>query len=50
LDFLKQQKDFRIVLINTSGLDFVGQEEDYSKIKELMEHEWLPGTHVIERQ
>jgi deoxyadenosine/deoxycytidine kinase len=50
LDFLKQQKDFRIVLINTSGLDFVGQEEDYSKIKVLMEREWLPGMHVIERQ
>ncbi len=47
LDFLRQQSDLRILLIDTNGLDFVNREEDYAWIKSLISKEYSVGIHTI---
>lgn len=47
LEFIKQQKDMRILILDTNPLDFVNRSEDYEKILEHL-HEDLPlGVHRI---
>lgn len=36
LNFLKQQQDLRIVVIDSSGLDFVNNYTDYTKLNEII--------------
>jgi deoxyadenosine/deoxycytidine kinase len=48
LDFLKQQQDLRVLLIDTNGLDFVAREEDYRWITNIILKQYPPGIHRIE--
>jgi len=47
LEFLRQQSDLRVLLIDTNGLDFVAREEDYEWIKGLVLQEYPLGIHRI---
>jgi deoxyadenosine/deoxycytidine kinase len=47
LDYLRQQQDLRIVLIETNGLDFVHNLEDYLWIKAQIMKEYPIGLHRI---
>lgn len=49
LDFLRQQPDLRILLIDTNGTDFVNCEEDYAWIKSVISMEYSVGMHTIVR-
>jgi deoxyadenosine/deoxycytidine kinase len=46
-DFIRQQKDMRILIIDTNELDFVGKEEDYRKIVTEIFKERPIGVHRI---
>jgi deoxyguanosine kinase len=47
-DFFRQQNDMRFLIIDTSNVDFVDNQNDYRKIKELIFHEkYDPGIHRI---
>lgn len=46
-DFIKQQSDMRILIIDTNNLDFVNREEDYDKITSLIFKEYTVGIHRI---
>jgi deoxyguanosine kinase len=48
LDFLRQQPDLRVLVIDTNGLDFVGRRDDYLWIKELTMSEYPLGMHRIQ--
>ena len=47
-DFIRQQKEQRVVVINTNNLDFVNNKEDYKKIKEIINREYEVGIHHVE--
>lgn len=47
LEFLRQQEDLRVLVIDTNGLDFVGRRGDYLWIKELAMKEYPLGMHRI---
>ncbi len=49
LDYLRQQPDLHILLIDTNGVDFVNIPEDYQWIKGLIMKEYPPGLHTISR-
>jgi deoxyadenosine/deoxycytidine kinase len=49
LEFLKQQPDLRVLLIDTNGLDFVGNPDDYQWLKNLIMKEYPVGMHRIVR-
>ena len=49
LEFLRQQTDQRILLIDTNGTDFVNQEQDYAWIKEVISKEYPIGMQTIVR-
>ncbi len=44
LDFLRQQTQMRIVIVDTNKLDFVNREEDYRKIVEIIAMEFKLGV------
>jgi deoxyguanosine kinase len=48
LEFLRQQTDLRVVVIDTNGMDFVGRRSDYLWLKELTMSEYPLGMHHIE--
>jgi deoxyguanosine kinase len=48
LEFLRQQTDLRVLVIDTNGLDFVGRRNDYFWIKELTMREYPMGMHQIQ--
>jgi len=48
LEFLRQQSDLRVLVIDTNGLDFVGKPGDYRWIKELIMKEYTLGMHHIQ--
>ena len=50
LEFLRQQTDLRVLLIDTNGLDFVGRRGDYLWLKELIMKEYPLGMHHIQNQ
>jgi len=50
LEFLRQQDDLRVLLIDTNGLDFVERQEDYLWIKELVMQEYPLGIHRIQNK
>lgn len=47
LEFLKQQSQLRILLIDTNSLDFVNNPADYQWIKELIMKDYPVGIHRI---
>ncbi len=47
LDFLRQQSDLRVLVIDTNGLDFVGRREDYLWLKDVVLSEYPAGLHHI---
>lgn len=46
-DFIKQQSDMRILIIDTNNLDFVKNKEDYDYITSLIFKEYSTGIHRI---
>ncbi len=44
-EFIKQQKDMRILILNTNELDFVKNKEDYRKIIDIINKEYPKGIH-----
>lgn len=49
LDYLRQQQDLRIVLLETNGLDFVHNPKDYEWIKAQIMKEHPIGLHRVLR-
>lgn len=47
LDFLRQQTDQRILLLDTNNLDFVNNEDDYQWIKEQILNEYPIGIQTV---
>jgi deoxyadenosine/deoxycytidine kinase len=46
-DFIRQQLDMRILVLDTNTLDFVGNKNDYQKIIDVIESDYPPGVHRI---
>ncbi len=47
LEFLRQQTDQRILLLDTNNLDFVNNEDDYQWIKEQILNEYPIGIQTV---
>ena len=47
LEFIKQQKDLRILILDTNKLDFVNHPGDYKKITEALHGDYNLGLHRI---
>lgn len=47
LEFIKQQKDLRILILDTNKLDFVSHPEDYGKITKVIDRDYGLGVHRI---
>ncbi len=47
LEFIRQHDDMRILILNTTSLDFVQRPEDYLRIKSLLEREYDYGIHRL---
>ncbi len=48
MEFFKQQKNVRIVVLNTDKLDFVASESDYRKIISVIESNHQDGIQIVE--
>lgn len=48
LEFLRQQTDLRVLIIDTNGLDFVGSHKDYLWLKDMVMKEYPRGMHHIQ--
>ncbi|UBM62035.1 deoxynucleoside kinase [Candidatus Sulfidibacterium hydrothermale] len=46
-EFIRQQKNLRILILDTNKLDFVNRPEDYQKILDVMERSYPTGIHRI---
>lgn len=46
-EFFRHQKDTRILVIDTSDIDFVANESDYQRILDTINREYTPGMHQI---
>ena len=49
LEFMKQQSDWKILLIETSRVDFVNRDEDYHWITDLIFKEYPSGITRVKR-
>ncbi len=49
LDFLRQQTDLRVLLIDTNGIDFVNKASDYDWIKSMVMKEYPLGMHRVQQ-
>lgn len=47
-DFIKQQQDLRILILDVNNVDFVHNEYDYQKMLDIICHEYPVGIHRIE--
>jgi deoxyadenosine/deoxycytidine kinase len=47
LDYIRQHPRQRILVIDTSGLDFVNQDADYRHIFDLLQKDWHRGVHYL---
>lgn len=47
VNFLNKQKDFPVLLIDNSSIDFVKNENDFLKIKTQLDKKWSKGVHVV---
>ncbi|MDD4555011.1 MAG: deoxynucleoside kinase [Bacteroidales bacterium] len=50
LEFLKQQQDLRILLVDTNAIDFVGKPEDYRWIRDRIIEEYPLGISRLSRE
>jgi deoxyadenosine/deoxycytidine kinase len=48
LEFLRQQPDLRVVVVDTNGLDFVGRRNDYLWLRDLTMKDYPAGMHHIQ--
>ncbi len=48
LEFIRQHKDRRIVIVDTTGLDFVNSYQDYLRMKEIISGSYDKGVTRIE--
>jgi deoxyadenosine/deoxycytidine kinase len=46
-DYIRQQQDMRILLLDTNQLDFVGNDADYQKILRVLEQPYPIGVHRV---
>lgn len=46
-DFIRQQIDMRILLLDTNNIDFVNNDNDYSKVIEAINKDYSAGIHRI---
>lgn len=46
-DFIRQQTDMRVVVIDTNTIDFVSNEEDYHKLIDLIMRDYSLGVHRV---
>jgi len=47
-EYFKQQQDFTFLIIDTNGIDFVNNQTDYNKIKEIIfEKKYIQGINRI---
>ncbi len=46
-EFIRQQKDLRVLIIDTNELDFVNRDADYNKILKVINREYPLGVHRI---
>ena len=44
-EYIRQQQDMRILIIDTNQIDFVEKEEDYQKILDIINQEYPKGIH-----
>jgi deoxyguanosine kinase len=47
LEFIRQHEEMRIVIIDTSAVDFVNNDEDYQRMKSIILAEYATGIHRI---
>lgn len=47
LDFIRQQQNMRILIIDTNHADFVNVPEDYDRIISLMDQDYPKGIHQV---
>ena len=47
MEYFKMQTQSRIVLLNTSGLNFVDNKRDYDEVIEVLNEDFDPGLHYI---
>jgi len=47
LEFIKQQKDLRILILDTNSLDFVNRPNDFQKILQVIDREYPLGVHRV---
>lgn len=44
-NYIKQKQGQRILVIDTTGVDFVGNEDHYQRMRALISQEYSPGIH-----
>ncbi len=49
LDFLRQQSDLRVILIDTNEIDFVERDNDYQWMKDVILQNYPLGMHRIQK-
>ncbi len=47
LDYIRQQQDLRVLLIDTNKLDFVARPRDYDRLTEIIMQDYSLGIHRI---
>jgi len=50
LDFLRQQNDLRVLLVDTNNLDFVNRENDYAWLKNIILADYPTGLHTLVKE
>lgn len=48
LDFIRQQSNMRIVIVDTNKMDFVRNEEDYRLMINILQRNYSIGVHLID--
>jgi deoxyguanosine kinase len=44
-DFIRQQRDMRILILDTNNIDFVSSQDDYNKLKSILADNYPLGVH-----
>ncbi len=44
-DFMRQQRDMRILILDTNNIDFVHSKDDYTRIKSILSEDYPVGIH-----
>jgi hypothetical protein len=47
LEFIRQHKDLRVVIVDTSGIDFVQEEASYQVLKNIALGSYAKGVHRL---